>query len=106
MLVVVVDCHSLAEGSHMPFDQALAQEKSRTRRFLAWCRAQLLLALFGALIFFQIMTWLEIKNIARHNWSGCGREDPCHVMIDNEDLARRIGEEVAKQFATPFPLRN
>jgi DNA invertase Pin-like site-specific DNA recombinase len=39
MLVVVVDCHSLAEGSHMPFDQALAQEKSQTRRFLAWCRA-------------------------------------------------------------------
>ena len=52
------------------------------------------------------MTWLEIKNISHYSWTGCGREFPCHVIIDdqarriidNDDLARRIGEEVAKKF--------
>jgi hypothetical protein len=56
--------------------------------------------------FFQIVTWLEIKNISHYSWTGCGREFPCHVIIDdqarriidNDDLARRIGEEVAKKF--------
>jgi hypothetical protein len=65
--------------------------------------------LFGSLWpahFFQIVTWLEIKDISHYSWAGSGREFPCHVIIDdqarriidNDDLARRIGEEVSKKF--------
>jgi len=87
-------------------DQALKQVGSRARRFIAWCRGQIYLVLFGLLIFFQIVTWLEIKDISHYNWAGCGREFPCHVIIDdqarriidNDDLARRIGEEVSRKF--------
>jgi hypothetical protein len=87
-------------------DQALKQVGSQARRFIAWCRGQVYLVLFGLLIFFQIATWLEIKDISHHSWTGCGREFPCHVIIDdqarriidNDDLARRIGEEVARKF--------
>jgi hypothetical protein len=93
--------------STLPYDdQALKQVRSRARRFIAWCRGQVFLVLFGLLIFFQIVTWLEIKGISHYSWTGCGREYPCHVLIDdqarriidNDDLARRIGEEVAKKF--------
>jgi hypothetical protein len=91
----------------LPYDaQALKQVGSRPRRFIARCRSQVFLVLFGLLIFFQIVTWLEIKDISHYSWTGCGREYPCHVIIDdqtrriidNDDLARRIGEEVAKKF--------
>jgi hypothetical protein len=87
-------------------DQALKQVGSRAWRFIAWCRGQIYLVLFGLLIFFQVVTWLEIRNISHYSWAGCGTEFPCHVIIDdqarriidNDDLARRIGEEVAKKF--------
>jgi hypothetical protein len=93
-------------GLALPYDnEALKQAGSRIRRLIAWCRGQVFLVLFGLLIFFQIMTWLEIKDISHYSWTGCGREYPCHVqiddqarrIIDNDDLARRIGEEVAKK---------
>ena len=90
----------------MPYDnEALKQLKSRARRFISWCRGQVFLVLFGLLIFFQIMTWLEIKDVVRSSSAGCGTDIPCRVtidyqarrIIDNDDLARRIGEEVAKK---------
>jgi hypothetical protein len=94
-------------GLALPYDnEALKQVGSRARRFISWCRGQVFLGLFGLLIFFQVMTWLEIKDAAaRHSSAGCGREYPCRVIIDdqarriidNDDLARRIGEEVAKK---------
>jgi hypothetical protein len=83
----------------MPFNP---EARLLPARIFAWCRQQLLLFLFGALVFFQIMTWLEIRDIARDSPS-CRSSNPCYVTTErsgnNDDyLARRIGEEVAKQF--------
>jgi hypothetical protein len=82
----------------MPFNPQARQLPAQN---FAWCRRQLLLFLFAALVFFQIMTWLEIRDIASYSPS-CRRSSPCYVTTErsgNDDyLARRIGAEVAGQF--------
>ena len=49
-------------------DQALKQVGSRAWRFIAWCRGQIYLVLFGLLIFFQVATWLEINGLLQIEW--------------------------------------